>query len=126
MGERNRGADWMAQAENDLAFAHSALAGGFYAQCCFICQQAGEEALKSLALRRGAKAIFTHSLYALCTSLDLDRGVESASKRLDRYYVAARYPDALPGGAPFQLFERDEAEEALRLAQTILDAVRGA
>ena len=35
----------MAQAENDLAFAHSALAGGFYAQCCFICQQAGEEAL---------------------------------------------------------------------------------
>lgn len=125
MGEPNRAEDWMAQADNDLAFARHALSAGFYAQCCFICQQASEKALKSVLLRRGAKAVFTHSLYALSQLLGVDGGVASAAKKLDRYYVSARYPDALPGGAPFQLFERDEAEDAVRMAETILETVRG-
>jgi len=126
MSEPNRAADWMAQADNDLAFARSALAGGFYAQCCFICQQAAEKALKSLLLRRGARAAFTHSLYKLCLALAIEGPVERASQRLDRYYVSARYPDALPGGAPFQVFQREDAAEALGMAETVIDAARGA
>ena len=125
MTDASREGDWMAQAENDLSFARHALTAGHYAQCCFVCQQAAEKALKSLLMRRGAKAAFTHSLYTLCTALKVSGDVESASKKLDRYYVSARYPDALPGGAPYQVFQQDQAAEAVRLAETILDAVRG-
>ena len=39
---------WLAQAQSDLAFAEYGLDGGFYAQACFMCQQAGEKALKAL------------------------------------------------------------------------------
>ena len=37
---------WLAQAESDLAFAEVGVREGFFAQACFICQQAGEKALK--------------------------------------------------------------------------------
>ncbi len=124
MGDENRADDWLAQATNDLDFAQNALSHQFYAQCCFICQQSAEKALKSLVLRRGAKAAFTHSLYKLCLALGINGELESAAKTLDRYYVSARYPDALPGGAPFQIFQPQEAAEALTLATKILDAAQ--
>ncbi|MBK6847729.1 MAG: HEPN domain-containing protein [Proteobacteria bacterium] len=85
-----------------------------------------KRALKSLLLRRGARAAFTHSLYKLCGALAIEGPVERAAQRLDRYYVSARYPDALPGGAPFQVFQREDAAEALGMAETIIDAARGA
>lgn len=36
---------------------------------------------------------------------------------LDQYYVAARYPNGLPGGAPFEAFSRAQAEPAIAAAE---------
>jgi HEPN domain-containing protein len=41
-------ARWLAQAESDLAFAELGVREGFFAQACFVCQQAVEKALKGL------------------------------------------------------------------------------
>ena len=47
-----------------------------------------------------------------------DRG-ESAGM-LDPYYVPTRYPNGLPGGTPFEAFNRGQAEEALASAEDLL------
>jgi len=46
------------------------------------------------------------------------------AKRLDLYYISARYPDAFPSGAPFEYFTRDQGEEAVSFAERIIAAVR--
>lgn len=120
----NRARDWRRQAEDDLRFARSAAREGFYAQCCFICLQAAEKALQAVLYARGAKAVWTHSVVRLCERLDLDGRLREAGGRLDQYYVSGRYPDALPSGAPFEVFTRKQAEEALRLAASVLRAAR--
>jgi len=56
---------WMKQAENDLEFARLVQREGFFAQACFISQQAGEKALKSLRYARGERFVFGHSLREL-------------------------------------------------------------
>src|SRR5437868_5146334 len=96
----SRAKDWLAQARNDFAFAQSALDEGFFSQCCFICQQAAEKALKSIAYGRGAKLVMGHSLFKLCEELSINGTLRTGAGKLDQYYLSARYPDALPGGAP--------------------------
>jgi len=44
----SEGRRWLAQAENDLAFAGLAAREGFFAQACFNSQQAADKALKAL------------------------------------------------------------------------------
>jgi HEPN domain-containing protein len=46
------------------------------------------------------------------------------AKRLDLYFISARYPDAFPSGAPFEFFTRDQAEEAVSFAEKIVESVR--
>lgn len=118
-----RAADWLDQSQNDLAFAEYSLNSGFHSQCCFICQQSGEKALKALAIRRGAKAVYTHSLLRLCQELQINGDVERAAQKLDFYYVSARYPDAFPEGAPHKMFRHEDAIEALGWAKLILKKV---
>lgn len=40
---------------------------------------------------------------------------------LDDFYIPTRYPDALPGMLPEGLPLRSDAEEAVRLARTLLE-----
>lgn len=37
---------------------------------------------------------------------------------------ATRYPDALPGGLPFETFSRGQAEEAVEMASEIVTSSR--
>ena len=50
--------------------------------------------------------------------------VEKAAKELDQFYMSSRYPDALPGGAPFEMFTEEQAQSALEKAQTLLSAAK--
>ena len=43
---------------------------------------------------------------------------------LDDYYIPTRYPDALPGALPDGLPGRDEAKEAVSLAERALAEAR--
>ncbi len=120
---------WLAQAQDDLAFAKYAAGGGFYAQACFIAQQASEKAVKAVAYLGGARYVTGHSVTELLKGQielhpELSHHVEAAA-RLDLYYVSPRYPNAHPGVeiAPFQAFTRDQATEAVGWADGIMSDV---
>ena len=112
---------WLAQAKSDLAFAEVGVREGFFAQACFICQQAGEKALKALHYRRGARIVLGHSLAELLHDLVSDHpdlsDLRDAARQLDQYYIPTRYPNGLPGGVPAEAFSPRQAAEAVAYAR---------
>lgn len=119
---------WILQAEYDLSIAELVLREGHYSHACFMSHQAAEKALKSVTYGRGDRFVIGHSLQELLTGLvGTYEGLESlreAACRLDQYYVATRYPDALPGGLPFETYSRGQAEEAIEMASEIVTSAR--
>lgn len=49
--------------------------------------------------------------------------VKSVAILLDKHFLAARYPSALPGGVPWEAYEAEDARRALTLAGQVLSAV---
>jgi len=43
---------------------------------------------------------------------------------LDGYYIPTRYPNALPGSIPSKIFNRKSVDEALNLANDIINFVK--
>jgi len=115
--------DWLHQAENDLLWAVHSLSGDFYSQTCFISQQAGEKALKAYCLFKGFDTIRTHSLFQIIKNLGENGSLEQNARELDLYYISARYPDAFPGGAPFEIITKDQANRALASAREIYQVI---
>ena len=120
----NRSGDWLRQAEDDLLWARDTLQAERWAQCCFVAQQTAEKALKALALHRGYETVRTHSITETAKALGENGELERMGKRLDLYYISARYPDAFPAGAPFEYFTRDQADEAVSFAESIIRIIR--
>ncbi len=120
----DRHLDWLRQAENDLEWGQHSLVGNFFAQCCFIAQQAGEKALKAYCFARGYDVIRTHSLFQIVKTLGENGILEMRARELDLYYITARYPDAFPAGAPFEIITAEQAERALQGAREIITAIR--
>ncbi len=119
MSIKSRAIDWLKQAESDLAFAHDGLANDRFSHICFMAQQSGEKAIKSIGIYYEYE-IRGHSIAAIAKKIGINGEVEEAGKILDLYYISARYPDSLPGGAPFEMFTKKQALEAISLAQIIL------
>ena len=116
---------WYRQSENDLAYARHGFQGGFYAQVCFQCHQIGEKALKAVhfaALDR--RIVLGHSLVKLGRELDIDEMLLYRLAILDQYYIPTRYPNGLPDGAPFEVYTRSQAEEALATAADVLSLAK--
>ena len=65
----------------------------------------------------------THSLFQIVRSLEEDGELERNARELDLYYIAGRYPDAFPSGAPFEVLTRDQAERALAAAVAVVGQV---
>ena len=116
--------DWMKQAENDLAWAKHSMKGKFYSQVCFISQQSSEKALKAFCYFKGIDVVKTHSLFQIIKMLGENGELEKNSKLLDQYYMASRYPDALPAGAPFEVFTDEQAEKAILSAEFIIRTIK--
>ena len=119
----DRPGSWLKQAQRDLAHARGALDASFYEWACFAAQQAAEKAVKAVYLRAGGVA-WGHSVTVLLESLprDLrpDEDMVDAAKELDRHYVPSRYPNAHPGGAPYEYYTRKEAERAVDYCDGII------
>ena len=115
---------WLRQAENDLAVVHMSVREGFYAHACFMSQQAAEKALKALAYLKGDRFVLGHSVKVLLDNLIATfpglASVRDGAEQLDQYYVPTRYPNALPGSAPFEVYKREQAEEAVNIAEGII------
>ncbi len=43
---------------------------------------------------------------------------------LDQCYIPARYPNGIPEGAPFEVYTKDHAAEALETAAAVLEHAR--
>lgn len=123
MKTTHRHFSWLAQAQEDYRWATDSLSAGHAPQTCFICQQVAEKALKALAFFRGASDVRGHSTLKIAKDLNFNGDIENAARILDRYYISARYPDAYPDGIPSEFITRDDAVQALSLAERILDRI---
>ncbi len=121
---------WLRQSEYDLLVGRTVVRDGFYSHACFFAQQAAEKALKALHILARGRAARIHQVtgasgliqaievtFPSLTSFEKEAGI------LDQYYMATRYPDALPDNAPYEEFNEDQAEEAIGIAQRILSEV---
>ncbi|MBI2059586.1 MAG: HEPN domain-containing protein [Nitrospirae bacterium] len=119
---------WLRQAADDLKYARILLREGGFALTCFVSQQVAEKSLKGFLYSRGEELIKTHSVIELgrwCAKYEkkFDPLTEKA-KILDGYYIPTRYPNGLPGGAPYEAFTRGQAAGAVQLAAQVLRACR--
>jgi HEPN domain-containing protein len=120
---------WFQQAFYDLRAARWNIDGGFHSTACFLAQQAGGKALKSLLFYLGSrrKALMTHSLFEMASEagrrspewLDL----LNEARKLDLHYIPSRYPNGLPSGYPHQFYAKQTAVEAVQAADKIVIAV---
>ena len=119
------GKRWLRQAENDLEPTRLALREGFHSQACYNSYQVAEKALKAVAYFRGDRLVLTNSVMDLVSELDQTYSGVSAHQRtagvLDQYYVATRYPDAQPGGVPYEKYDRHQAQEAVDGAAAMVE-----
>ncbi len=112
---------WLKQAVNDLDFAKLGFTAGFHAQVCFQCQQICEKALKSIHYGKlGKRIVFGHSLVELSGELQLNQKTLEDLAVLDQYYIPTRYPNGLPGGMPYEVYTRKQAENALKVSKKII------
>jgi HEPN domain-containing protein len=123
-GNLQEGMRWLSQARSDLDAARWLLQGEFWWEVCFKGQQAGEKALKAYLYAQGKRAVLGHALLELgraCAQVDAGFDeLQPAYRLLDRYYITARYPNGLPAGTPAEYFAKEEAQEALALAEQIV------
>lgn len=113
----------MEQAEGDLKHAQSDLERGFYDWACFSSQQAAEKAVKAVFQKMGAEA-WGHSVADLLEELSKTHSVHetlmNAAFELDKTYITARYPNALPSGAPRGRYTVVEAKRLVDYAERII------
>ena len=123
-----RSADWIAQAQGDLKHAAHDLDHGFFDWACFSSQQAAEKAVKAVLYARGVEP-WGHSVADLLDSaskaVTVSSDLRDAALELDKAYISARYPDALPSGAPVSRFTRAEAERMVAHATAIVRFCEG-
>jgi HEPN domain-containing protein len=119
--EANR---WLRQARHDLDAGRYAAGGDFHALACFLSQQAAEKAVTAFLYGQGAEHVWGHALADLCEdaiafdpSFDM---VKSVAILLDKHYLGARYPSALPGGVPAEAYDSEDSTRALAIAADVV------
>lgn len=120
---------WLRQAERDLETARDSTETAHYEWACFQSQQCAEKALKAFLYAKGLRAIVTHSIRDLlvwCSKYEPEfAGLVGQGKVLDTYYIATRYPNGLVStDIPAEYFSRDEAEQCISYAGSILKTVQ--
>lgn len=123
-----RAADWMRQAESDLAHARNAMDDGDFDWACFAAQQSAEKAAKAAHAAVGQEA-WGHVVTELLGELrsreaTVDDALLDRARALDKHYIPTRYPNGLPAGAPADFYTRAEAERAIADAEAILAVCR--
>lgn len=121
---------WIRQSEDDFKFVQWVLSeNAYFDKGCFIAQQAGEKALKACLYALGQRSVIGHSLFELSNELGQKDSrfspLMDAAKQLDRFYIPTRYPNGIPGGSPFQVFNRQDLEKALDALEQVMVVCRG-
>ncbi|MHA1271040.1 MAG: HEPN domain-containing protein [Candidatus Helarchaeota archaeon] len=122
-----RSHDWLNQAVSDLKAAESLLNNGNYSWACFLSQQSAEKSIKALYEEfniQGWGHDLQDLLYDLKNIINIPIKVENACLVLNLYYISTRYPDAFTSGYPSQKFSKFQAEEAIKLAEEVIQFAR--
>lgn len=121
----NRAKDWFAQAERDLEQARDSRAAGRHEWACFAAQQTAEKALKGLHLALDQEA-WGHVVAQLLADLPGGAPPELADKAkvLDNFYVATRYANGHPAGAPYEHYGKIQSDLAIQYAGEIIEFAR--
>jgi HEPN domain-containing protein len=125
MRNPGEGERWLEQAKEDMRWAGVLLEQGGYHLVAFLSQQVAEKGLKAILYHLGAETVLGHSVERLATEVagilpEVRPNVPRWSV-LDAHYVTSRYPNSLPGSIPADVYERDTAETALRLAEEVIE-----
>ena len=117
---------WLKQAEYDLKQAQKSLEDQSYSYACFFAEQSSQKSVKAYLMFKGQRYINIHSVGELLKEAsDLDKTFQSlidSGKKIDRHYLASRYPDAVPEPAiPFESYVKDDAQEAVNIAREIFE-----
>lgn len=123
-----QGLHWLEKARDDRRGAQILYEKANCHLACFVARQVAEGAIKAFLLAQGEELVFGHSVEALsrwAARYDGDfEELREAAALLDAYYVPTRYWDGLPDSIPAQVYRQHAAEEALRMADQVLDLVR--
>ena len=115
----DEGKRWLRQAERDYDDALYNLKGQRYNLVCFLSQQAAEKALKAFLYYSGEEHVIGHSVGDLIQrAISLDKKFKTIqnTRTLDLYYIPTWYPNGIPGGLPYEAFDKESAKKALNLA----------
>ena len=122
------GLRWLEQAEADLKTAQDCLRDGNYYASAFFSQQLAEKGLKGILYSQGFRALITHSVVDLIEESSKFGGkfkeFIDLAKELDRHYIASRYPNFYPSGAPYRYYTEEMAKTCLSYATLILAEVK--
>ncbi len=115
---------WKVKAERFRKAAESEFERGRYDVASFSAYQAVELYLKGLVIERTGSKPYTHLLTELLSILfellgSRDEKVMKCASSLEVHYLQARYPDSR-----LRDYTREEAEEALRCMEVILNFVK--
>jgi len=121
---------WLTTSIQDLAVSKR-LTDEMPNVACFHAQQAAEKAIKAVLVARCGDAARDHSIVTLLTEcqsagMRIDPALVDDARRLDKFYVSSRYPDALGGLDPTSMFGASEATEAAARASRFLDFAKQA
>ncbi len=119
---------WRQQADRAADTAGLARAGGLAEWACFLSEQTAQLGVKALLHGAGLEA-WGHDLTVLCARAEVQlgpawpTGLGDLAARLSRHYIATRYPDAMPSGAPATHYTDTDAAQAEEDARALLGAV---
>jgi HEPN domain-containing protein len=123
----NRAADWLKQAEPDLAAAKVSQDAGHHEWAAFQAQEGGEKAVKGLvqAMHGSVRGHgIAEILRQLPASVKVTEVVLDSARELDKVYVTSRYPNGFATGAPADYFTERSRKELLGHAKQILEFCR--
>ena len=116
------------QATHDLESARANADAGRHALACWLCHQAAARAVTGFLYAHGAEHVWGEALADLCEDAKaFDPSFEfikSIAVLLDKHYLTARIPTALPGGTPCAVYDATDSDRALEVAQDVLKGVQ--
>lgn len=112
-------AQWFHYAEADMRAAKLLRDAKEHPAACFHAQQAVEKAFKGLLSIVGdvSKGHSISEMVRIVKDAGYDQGDIPPAGKLDRYYIATRYPDALPGSNAQDVFDLQDANDAIGIAE---------
>lgn len=118
---------WIKQARQDLDDAEYNAQGERDNLACFLSQQAAEKSLKAFLYLHGEQIVWGHSAAELADNAsqmdDAFLALREKGAFLDRFYIPTRYPNGLPGGIPFESFNKSDSTLAIEAAAEIINFV---